>query len=71
MNRPRHTRSDVKQLLHAVNRGRHTVQTKIFEPVALRVRVAVRKGPVMQKRLTLLELGPLFSGRRPETPNRP
>lgn len=71
MNRPRYTRSDVKQLLHAVNRGRNTVQTKIFEPAALRVRVAMGKGPVTQKRLTVLELGPLFSGRWPKTPNQP
>lgn len=71
MNRPRYTWSDVKQLLHAVNQGRNTVQTKIFEPATLRVRAAMGKGPVTQKRLTTLELGPLFSGRWPQTPNQP
>jgi isopenicillin-N N-acyltransferase-like protein len=71
MNRPRYTWSDVKQLLHAVNQGRQTVQTKVFEPAALRVRVAMGQGPVTQKRLTPLEIGLLFSGRWPDRPQRP
>src|SRR5262245_23867088 len=51
---------DVARDLHAVNQGAATIQTMIFEPTALKLHVALGKGPSSGLPLKLLELEPLF-----------
>jgi hypothetical protein len=52
--------SDVTKQLHAVNQGRNTMQTMIFEPAALRLHLAYGVGPSSALPLRVLDLGPLF-----------
>jgi isopenicillin-N N-acyltransferase-like protein len=58
---------DVAAKLNEVNQGRMTVQTMIFEPAALRLRVAMGSCPSSELPLKPLDLGPLLkqaAGRR-------
>jgi isopenicillin-N N-acyltransferase like protein len=52
--------ADVSKQLHAVNQGRNTIQTMVFEPAALRLHLAFGSGPASALPLRALELGPLF-----------
>jgi predicted choloylglycine hydrolase len=52
--------ADVSKQLHAVNQGRNTIQTMVFEPAALRLHLAFGSGPATALPLRALELGPLF-----------
>ncbi len=51
---------DVADKLHEVNQGQLTVQTMIFEPVALRLHLAVGKLPSSAMPMEVLDLKPLF-----------
>jgi isopenicillin-N N-acyltransferase-like protein len=51
---------EVAQQLHAVNQGKMTLQTMVFEPAALRLHLAFGKGPATALPLAPLELAPLF-----------
>lgn len=51
---------DVAKQLHAVNQGRLTFQTMIFEPAAPRLHLAFGSLPSSSQRPKPLELGPLF-----------
>jgi hypothetical protein len=57
------TLADVARGLHAANQGAATMQTMIFEPRALKLHLALGKGPTSARPLRLLELAPLL-GRR-------
>ena len=52
--------SDVAAKLDEVNQGRLTVQTMVFEPVPLKLRLAIGATPSSALPLKLLELGPLL-----------
>ena len=52
--------SDVAAKLHEVNQGRLTVQTMVFEPVSLRLHLAVGSCPSSALPLKRLELGALL-----------
>jgi hypothetical protein len=52
--------ADVAKRLHAVNQGRNTMQTMIFEPAALRLHLAYGAGPSSALPLRVVDLGPLF-----------
>jgi hypothetical protein len=56
------TLADVAQALDAVNQGKWTMQSMVFEPAALRVHLAVGPGPVTKHPLRALDLGPLMKG---------
>ena len=53
--------ADVAQKLNEVAMGRMTVQTMIFEPVSLKLHLAIGSCPSSALPLKPLELGPLFS----------
>jgi hypothetical protein len=53
---------DVRQRLDAVNLGRLTLQTMVFEPAALRLHLAFGEVPASSGPLHTLDLGPLFKG---------
>lgn len=55
---------DVARKMHAVNMGRFTLQTMIFEPATLVLHVAVGHRPASAGPLKRLELAPLFAERR-------
>jgi hypothetical protein len=52
--------AEVSKQLHAVNQGRNTLQTMVFEPAALRLHLAFGAGPSSALPLRVLELRPLF-----------
>lgn len=54
------TVEDVHRHLHEANQGEFTLQTMIFEPRDLAVRLAFGKPPVSDDELTKIELAPLF-----------
>jgi predicted choloylglycine hydrolase len=58
--RPKLSLEDVAAALHAVNQGKATVHSMIFEPAALRLHVAVGPGPVTKQPRAAIDLGPLF-----------
>jgi isopenicillin-N N-acyltransferase like protein len=51
---------DMAKKLHAVNQGRMTTQTMVFEPAALKLHVAMGSAPSSALPLKLLELKTLF-----------
>ena len=51
---------DVARLLNAVNQGSHTIQTMIFEPASLVLRLSIGRGPTSAKPLHRLDLKPLL-----------
>jgi hypothetical protein len=51
---------DVAKELHAVNLGRFTIETMIFEPATRTLHLAYGPGPATLRPLTKLELKPLF-----------
>ena len=51
---------EVAQQLHAVNQGKMTLQTMVFEPAALRLHLAFGKGPATALPLKPLELARFF-----------
>jgi isopenicillin-N N-acyltransferase like protein len=51
---------DVAKELHAVNLGRFTIETMIFEPATRMLHLAYGPGPATLRPLTKLELKPLF-----------
>jgi WD40 repeat protein len=51
---------DIARSLHAVNQGRWTIQTMIFEPADLKLHLAVGRGPVSALPLQQLDLAPLL-----------
>ena len=53
-------KSDVAQKLHEVNLGKKTVQTMLFEPVTLRLHLAMGKCPSSGEKMKTLDLKPLF-----------
>ena len=53
----------VAHKLDAVNQGKMTIHTMIFEPASLHLHLAVGPGPVSAKPLDDIDLGPLFAGR--------
>jgi predicted choloylglycine hydrolase len=53
--------ADVAQKLNEVNMGRMTVHTMIFEPVPLKLHLAIGSCPSSALPLKALELGPLFA----------
>ena len=53
----------VELRLDAVNQGRLTLQTMIFEPAALKLHLAIGKCPASKLPLKELELGPLLKPR--------
>jgi hypothetical protein len=55
--------ADVAKKLDAVNQGRLTLQTMIFEPAALKLHLAIGKCPASKLPLKELELGPLLKPR--------
>ena len=56
--------AEVAKRLDEVNQGRLTVQTMIFEPVPLRLHLAIGSCPSSGLPLKRLELAPLFQPRR-------
>jgi predicted choloylglycine hydrolase len=52
--------ADVHKQLHAVNLGRLTLQTMVFEPAALRLHLAIGSCPASAREFRVVELGPLF-----------
>ncbi len=62
MDRPQFGAGDVARLMHAVNQGEMTIHTMIFEPVSLRLHVAMGSGPISARPLNVLELAPLLGG---------
>lgn len=54
------TVEDVRKSLDAVNLGRLTLQTMVFEPAALKLHVSFGDGPASRLPLRTLELGPLL-----------
>lgn len=55
---------DVRQHLHAVNLGKLTLQTMLFEPRTLRLHLAVGKIPASQAPFRVIDLAPLLKGDR-------
>ena len=53
--------ADVAAAMHAVNQGRNTLQTMIFEPSTLTLHLAIGHGPVSAKPLQAIELGHYLS----------
>jgi hypothetical protein len=53
---------DVRRQLDAVNLGRLTLQTMVFEPSSLRLHLSFGEAPASAGPLHALELGPLFQG---------
>jgi hypothetical protein len=53
---------DVAAKLNAVHQGEATLQTMIFEPAALKLHLAIGKGPTSALPLKELDLGPLLKG---------
>jgi hypothetical protein len=51
---------DVPKQLHAVNQGRNTMQTIVFEPGTLQLHLAYGMGPASALPLRVLDLGPLL-----------
>jgi hypothetical protein len=51
----------VARQMDAVNQGSSTLQTMVFEPAALKLHIAVGKGPATRLPLRTLDLGALFS----------
>jgi hypothetical protein len=54
--------ADLVKKLRAVSQGELTLQTMIFEPAALRLHLALGRGPTSERPLQVLELAPLFKG---------
>ncbi len=54
---------DVQRKLHAANQGPKTLQTMIFEPAALKLRLAIGKCPSSVQPMKPLALAPLFLAR--------
>ncbi len=54
---------EIARQLHAVNQDSLTMQTMIFEPKLLKMRLAFGKLPSSSQPLLTLELGPLFAGK--------
>jgi hypothetical protein len=57
--------ADVAAKLHAVNQGRATMQTMIFEPAALRLHLAIGRCPTSALPLRPLDLAPLLAAGPP------
>jgi len=57
--------AEVAKRMDAANQGENTLQTMIFEPAALKLHIALGKGPTSAKPLQPLDLGPLFRGGKP------
>jgi predicted choloylglycine hydrolase len=57
-----HTIADIAERLHAVNQGDLTIQTMIFEPASLKLRLAFGAGPVTNHPMSELEFAKLFVG---------
>jgi hypothetical protein len=57
------TVADVAKKLDAANQGAATIQTMVFEPAALRLHLAVGRGPTSAKPLRELDLKPLFEAK--------
>ena len=55
------TVKDVARAMHAVNQGRRTVQTMVFEPAALKLHIGFGDGPASARPLKLLDLKTLFA----------
>ena len=53
---------DVARLLNAVNQGGNTIQTMIFEPASLRVRLSFGPLPSSSQQLKPIDLGSLLGG---------
>ncbi len=53
----------VARKMDAVNQGKMTIHTMIFEPASLRLHLAVGAGPVSAQPLDVIELAPLFAAR--------
>ena len=51
---------DVARLLHAVNQGKATIQTMVFEPAVLVLHLSIGHGPTSARPLRRLELKPLL-----------
>ncbi len=56
---------DVARLLHRANQGPWTLQTMIFEPTRLKLRLAIGAGPTSAKALRELDLAKLFKAPTP------
>jgi hypothetical protein len=57
--------ADVAKLMDAANLGPNTIQTMVFEPSTLRVRIALGDGPATRLPAHSLDLGELLAGRKP------
>jgi predicted choloylglycine hydrolase len=55
---------DLHQSLHAVSVKTHTLQTMIFEPASLRIHLSIGSCPASAKKLTVLDLAPLFQNNK-------
>lgn len=53
--------TDVTKKLHEVSQGRMTLQTMVFEPVALRLHLAIGRAPTTALPLKQLDLAPRFT----------
>ena len=51
----------VARKMDAVNQGKMTIHTMIFEPASLRLHLAVGAGPVSAQPLEAIDLAPLFA----------
>ncbi|MBN2577899.1 MAG: hypothetical protein JXB10_02830 [Pirellulales bacterium] len=55
--------ADLSRLLNAVNQGRRTMQTMVFEPAKLVLHLSLGRGPTSARPLKTLDLKPLLKGR--------
>ncbi|MEK6233783.1 MAG: C45 family peptidase [Planctomycetales bacterium] len=67
-NKPKVQLSDVAEKLHAVNQGKMTLQTMVFEPVALKLHLAFGALPSSSQKMKTLELAPLFAAKKVPAP---
>ncbi|MBN1909191.1 MAG: hypothetical protein JW818_05580 [Pirellulales bacterium] len=61
--KPKLSLADVKAKLHEVNKGSLTLQSMVFEPVALRLHLSFGLRPASMQPMRTLDLKPLFEGK--------